>query len=194
MAFITYMYDAFLKPENVTKDRNTKYAMYIYLVAMFCFSLSVKLISNNRTSVVSILFLFFSMVLCFAISIIINVSILHLIISLFYKYKPRHSLRTFLTDVFLIHKVFIMLLPLSLILSIFPIVFYRVCFVLFFVLLYVYYIYSFSQVINTNVKLESKSQALFLLVVLYVILNVVSFVFKVSNILVLVNILLSFTS
>ncbi len=194
MTFITYIYASFIKPEVVLKDRNTKYAICVYLLSMLCFTLSTTLISTTRSSIWSIIFLFFSMVVYFSITSIIYVSILHFIVSLFYKYKPRHSLKTFLTDVFFIHKTFIMLLPLSLSLSILPTNLYRIFFVVVFLFLYVYYIYSFSKVININIKLDSKSQAIFLLVIVYVILNVVGLMLSISNISILVNILLSFIS
>lgn len=194
MTFLTYIYNSFVRPEEVLKNRNTKYAICVYLISMLCFTLSSTLISVNRASIVAILFLFFSMVVFFAVVSVVNVAILHFIVSLFYKYKPRHSLKTFLTDILFIYKIFIMLLPLSLLLSILPTTLYRVFFAIAFLLLCAYYIYSFSKVININIKLESKSQAVFLLIMLYVTTNVVALLFSVSYISIFTNMLLSFSS
>ncbi len=188
MTFITYIYDSFVKGINISKDRNAKYALYLFLLAMLCASLSVTLISNVKVSVFAILFFFVSMVIYFAMMSIIHVSILHFIISLFYKYKPKHSLRTFLTDMFFIHRIFIMLLPLSLFLSILPATAYRVFFLLAFSCLYVYYIYNFCIIINVNVKLESKTQAMFILIILYVVVNVTSLMLVASNAAIWVNV------
>ncbi len=194
MTFITYIYDCFVKPSNIAKDRNARYSIYIYLISMLCMTLATTLISNTGKSVASIIFLFASIVVYFGITSIINVSILHFIISLFYKYKPKHSLKTLLVDVLFIHKMFIMLLPLSLLLSILPEDLYRVFFIIAFVCLYVYYAYYFYKVINVNVKLETQSQAIFLLIMLYVISNIIGMLLSLSNIFVTINMLSSFLS
>ncbi len=133
-----------------------------------------------------------SMIVYFCIISVVNVSILHFIISLFYKYKPKHSLKTLLVDVLFIYKIFIMLLPFSLLLSILPSTFYRMIFAMVILCLSVYYIYHFCLVINVNVKLEAKSQAMFLLVVIYMVSNVMSMMLIVSNVAIFTNIISSF--
>ncbi len=193
MSFLTYLYNSLIRPVDIIgKNRSIKFAIYIYIISILATTLSLTLISNTRTSIVLLIFLAISIALYYAITNIIYISIIHLFVSLLYSYKPRQSVKTLLLDLFVIHRVFILLLPLSLFLSIFPSVIYKVLFVLSFVAICIYYIYNFCQIININIKLENSSHAIFMLAVIYILPNIINVIFTISYIIILLKVITSF--
>ncbi len=181
MAFLTYIYNSFVHiNEPISKDRNTKFNILIYIISMFCSVISITLISSTRTSIIVIVFLTIFAAFYFAVVNIINASLVHFISSFFYKYRAKQSVRTFFIDMFGIYKVFIALLPISLLLSILPSTAYKVFFVLAFILLFAYYMYNFARVIYANIDMPSSSYAAIILLIVYIVPGVVNFIFNIS--------------
>ncbi|WP_295157798.1 hypothetical protein [uncultured Brachyspira sp.] len=157
------LYYYILKPkEAIKKSINFEYSLVIYLTASLSTAISVLYSSGHKSNILSLIVLSFSIALYTAVSSIGKIAIIHLTASIFIKNIDKKNITAFINNCFGISGIFILILPITLIFSVFSSIFFIQVSAL--LIIHLYYIILLYNNIKYSLNIESSFKAFLILI------------------------------
>lgn len=181
-----------MRPSRALKrERKSFFIIVIYFISMLSLSISFLYVSSAKSGLFGIAFTALSFFMYFLLSTLVNAMLIHFFASMFLTLDKKYSVKNLTLDMIFVYRIFILLLPLSLLFSVFPEVVYKAYFFMVLVALFIYYLYNMYFVIKNNFASADGAQIL-LFMALPVIFCGVKFFFIVFNINILARVLMAF--